>query len=113
MNARALRCLVARVVGLLPRLRFPRPSSPASQNGNATRREFLRAGAGVVGSIAFAAAAPALGVATPRVTSSGHTSSHEAAHRGNLTVGDVDTKRLGFDPLTDRKSTRLNSSHSS
>ncbi|HEX9532214.1 MAG TPA: multicopper oxidase domain-containing protein [bacterium] len=54
----------------------------------------------MVGSIAFAAAAPALGVATPRVTSSGHTSSHEAAHRGNLTVGDVDTKRLGFDPLT-------------
>lgn len=54
----------------------------------------------MVGSIAFAAAAPVLAVATPRVTSSGHTSSHEAAHRGNLTVGDVDTKRLGFDPLT-------------
>jgi FtsP/CotA-like multicopper oxidase with cupredoxin domain len=54
----------------------------------------------VVGSIAFAAAAPALGVTTPRVTPSAHTSSHEAAHRGNLTVGDVDIKRLGFDPLT-------------
>lgn len=100
MDCLSVRCLGARVVSLVRRLRFHRSSPPTPQDGNATRREFLRAGAGVVGSIAFAAVAPALVAAAPRVASSESTSLHRAAHPGNLTVGDVDAKRLGFDPLT-------------
>jgi manganese oxidase len=70
-----------------------------------SRREFLRAGAataaGMVGGLALAAVGSKLAVASPSVhqlavSLQDHTGS---SHGGNLTVGDVDTKRLGYDPV--------------
>ncbi len=91
----SLRRLVARLAaGLRPR----RPVHEADVPDPA-RRQFLRAGAGVVGGVALAAVAPAIVTAAPHVALTGHDSSHGAEHPGNLTVGDVDTKRMGYDPV--------------
>ncbi len=53
----------------------------------------------MVGGMALAAVAPAIVTAAPHVALTGHDSSHGAEHPGNLTVGDVDTKRMGYDPV--------------
>ncbi len=63
------------------------------------RRDFLRAtglgAAGIVGSAALGSIG-----AIPRASAaaSPHASHAMPAHAGNITVGDVDTKRMGYDP---------------
>jgi len=58
------------------------------------RREFLaKAAVGVLGGFAVGRTS-----VLPAAASTGHTSQHAAPHAGNMTVGDVDLKRLGFDP---------------
>src|SRR3990170_1424302 len=58
------------------------------------RRVFLvKAAAGMLGGLAVGRT----GV-LPAAASTGHSSQHPAPHAGNMTVGDVDLKRLGFDP---------------
>src|SRR3990170_3380555 len=58
------------------------------------RREFLaKAAVGVLGGFAVGRTS-----VPPAAASTGHTSQHAAPHAGNMTVGDVDLKRLGFDP---------------
>ena len=57
------------------------------------RREFLtRAAAGLLGGLAAGRAA-----VLPAVAAAG-APTHTGPHAGNMTVGDVDLKRLGFDP---------------
>ncbi|MGH2405041.1 MAG: multicopper oxidase domain-containing protein, partial [bacterium] len=72
-----------------------------------TRRDFLRAtgisAAGIVGSAALSSVATQLPAATAVPPHGGqvHTAADPMpAHGGNMTVGDVDTKRMGYDPST-------------
>src|SRR3989337_1115316 len=58
------------------------------------RREFLaKAAAGMLGGLAVGRTGVLPAAAPP-----GQASRHRAPHAGNMTVGDVDLKRLGFDP---------------
>ena len=58
------------------------------------RREFLaKAGAALVGGLTLGRAGALPAAASPAVSSP-----HSLHHAGNMTVGEVDLKRLGFDP---------------
>src|SRR2546428_1356258 len=87
-----------------------------------SRREFIRAGVGVVGGLAVAAVAPrlapyplanlarglrdgttpsgtGLAAAAPPITSPGHSGQHGVGHSGNNAVGEVVSKRMAYDPV--------------
>src|SRR5207245_3357029 len=64
-----------------------------------SRREFIRAGVGVVGGLAVAAVAPRMAAAAPLITSAGHSGQHGLGHSGNIAVGEVDTTRMAYDPV--------------
>ncbi|HEY3249139.1 MAG TPA: multicopper oxidase domain-containing protein [bacterium] len=75
-------------------------------NKRIRRRDFLRAtglsAAGIVGSAALASVAGSLPPAAGSSPPAGHDHTSAApgmpGHAGNVTVGDVDTKRMGYDP---------------
>src|SRR2546428_6695849 len=64
-----------------------------------SRREFIRAGVGVVGGLAVAAVAPRLAAAAPLITSAGHSGQHGSGHSGTIAVGEEATKRMPLDPV--------------
>lgn len=98
----------AALVGLIGWIAF-RSSAKSADAANdpgkgVSRREFLRASAaGVVGSVAASALRRSLPViaASPYGPQGVHSpAAHQGADgHGNLTVGDVDTRRMGFDPV--------------
>lgn len=111
----AISLLVVLVLGVVVVLMLRRHAGRDSRrlagpDGGLSRREFLRAGAagaaGVVGSVALGA----VGTRLPAVTAAPHAAGHVpgpapgTGHtgvpgHGNLAVGDVDVKRMGYDPV--------------
>jgi FtsP/CotA-like multicopper oxidase with cupredoxin domain len=85
MNLRVVRTLLARAGR---RRRVADGPDPA-------RRDLLRAGLGALGGMAVASLAPALRAAA---AGAAHPSGPAHGH-ANLTVGEVDLRRVGFDPL--------------
>jgi FtsP/CotA-like multicopper oxidase with cupredoxin domain len=68
------------------------PADPA-------RREFLRAGAATVGGLALAAVTSRVAAAAPHHARAPQRPYAPTMHGGNMAVGDVDVRRLGFDPV--------------
>lgn len=95
-------------LGALLAIVIRRPGPQTAQTEGLSRREFLRAGAataaGVVGGLAVAAVGsrlPAVASPHPLHAAAGSTAPHGGASggHGNMTVGDVDVTRMGFDPV--------------
>src|SRR5437899_6180755 len=99
MSETFLKRLAARIahIGRWRGLRTDVPALPDVPDPS--RREFIRAGVGVVGGLAVAAVAPRLAVAAPLIPSAGHGGQHGSGHSGNIAVGEVDTKRMAYDPV--------------
>src|SRR5437899_3102041 len=122
MSETFLKRLAARIAHM-GRWRGLRTDAPAVPDvPDPSRREFIRAGVGVVGGLAVAAVAPrlapyplvsltrglrdgttpsgtGLAAAAPLITSPGHSGQHGLGHSGNIAVGEVDTTRLAYDPV--------------
>ncbi len=97
----AFRRLVSKVAWAAGRLHLRRRGRTSSEVPDPARREFLLAGAGVVGSLALAAVGSRLAAVSPHVHRlAASPQAHDGdSHGGNLTVGDVDVKRMGYDPV--------------
>ena len=91
---------LAAMIAHMGRWRGLRTDAPAVPDvPDPSRREFIRAGVGVVGGLAVAAVAPRLAVAAPLIPSAGHSGQHGSGHSGNIAVGEVDTTRMAYDPV--------------
>ena len=91
---------LAAMIAHMGRWRGLRTDAPAVPDvPDPSRREFIRAGVGVVGGLAVAAVAPRVAAAAPLITSAGHSAQHGVGHSGNIAVGEVDTTRMAYDPV--------------
>src|SRR2546428_14112244 len=121
MGGTFLKGLAARIahIGRGRGLRADVPAVPDVPDPS--RREFIRAGVGVVGGLAVAAVAPrlapypltsltrglrdgttpgrmGLAAAAPLITSPGHSGQHGLGHSGTIPARARDTKRMAYDP---------------